>query len=1004
MSDKMTPIPFPKLMEWIMEEKNTKGTVFGIQRPFVADKNQTSKIFGRRLETPFGPAAGPHTQLAQNIVAAYYAGSRFFELKTVQIIDGEDLPVLKPCIAGDDECYNVEWSTELYVPQALDEYVKAWIAIQVISKEFELGAMDGFQFNMSVGYDLDGIKSKKIDTFIISLKDASQTKIFTDCKKWLSEHIGIFTNFTPEDMTAVSPYVCNSVTLSTLHGCPPEKIERIAMYLMKEKKLHTFIKCNPTLLGYEYTRNILDDLGYGYVSFDDRHFKNDLQYGDAIPMIKRLKAAAKEANLEFGVKITNTFPVEIREKELPGVEMYMSGKALYPLSMSVAAKLSADLGGDIRISYSGGADYFNIEKIVDAGIWPVTLATTVLKTGGYQRFLQIAQLFAHKPTRKFEGVNVAFAAEIVDQIKLDQHYMKAIKPLSSRKINKKVPLIECFIAPCQEGCPIGQDVPAYLRLVEEGRMKEALDIILEKNPLPFITGTICPHNCMSKCIRNFYDSPVAIRRAKLTAAKSGYSAYMADVKKPLITSDKCAAVVGGGPAGLAAAYFLAKGGMQVTIYEKQTKLGGVVRYAIPAFRIPEEAIDRDISLVTAMGVQNVTGCEIHSIDELKKKHDYVVLAVGASIPGILRLEKGEAMNALDFLEAYNRGHGCVDVGRRIAVVGGGNTAMDTARAAKRTRGVEKVTIVYRRTNKYMPAAEEELLMALEDGVEFKELLSPVSFQNNQLICREMALGERDASGRRGVVETDNMTVIDADTVISAVGEQVPGSFYRANDLETSLQGRLIINSDTLETSRSGVFAVGDGLYGPASVVEAIRDARKAAESILSKTLADNHEIQVDPELIYSRKGVLADEGDMPSENCRCLNCNNICENCVEVCPNRANISIVVPVLSKNQIIHVDSMCNECGNCMTFCPYDSAPYLDKLTLFATEADMINSQNKGFTVCDRETGFCRVRLGNQIVDYQSCNSKYNDSFEQRQEEIPDNVRQLIKAVIEEYAYLL
>src|ERR1035437_1441338 len=155
MSDKMAPIPFPKLMEWIMEEKNTKGTVFGIQRPFVADKDHAREFFGGRLETPFGPAAGPHTQLAQNIIAAYYAGSRFFELKTIQIIDGEDLPVSKPCIAGDDECYNVEWSTELYVPQAFDEYVKAWIAIQVISKEFDLGAMDGFQFNMSVGYDLD---------------------------------------------------------------------------------------------------------------------------------------------------------------------------------------------------------------------------------------------------------------------------------------------------------------------------------------------------------------------------------------------------------------------------------------------------------------------------------------------------------------------------------------------------------------------------------------------------------------------------------------------------------------------------------------------------------------------------------------------------------------------------------------------------------------------------------------------------------------------------------
>ncbi|MCA5010613.1 putative selenate reductase subunit YgfK, partial [Clostridioides difficile] len=137
-------------------------TVFGVYRPYKADEKNNRKIFGRNLETPMGPAAGPHTQLTQNIVASYYAGSRFFELKTVQILDGEDLPVSKPCIKADDECYNCEWSTELYVPQAQDEYIKAWILLHIIAKEYGLGAMDGFQFNMSVGYDLEGIKSPKV--------------------------------------------------------------------------------------------------------------------------------------------------------------------------------------------------------------------------------------------------------------------------------------------------------------------------------------------------------------------------------------------------------------------------------------------------------------------------------------------------------------------------------------------------------------------------------------------------------------------------------------------------------------------------------------------------------------------------------------------------------------------------------------------------------------------------------------------------------------------------
>lgn len=160
MGDKMIPIPFWKLMNMILNEKK-KGSVFGVRTPFIAKQNQTLPLFSEKMETPFGPAAGPHTQLAQNIVAAYYAGARFFELKTVQKIDGEDLPVSKPCILADDEGYNVEWSTELTVSQAFEEYVKAWFAIKLIAKEYGIGQMDGFIFNMSVGYDLEGIQTKK---------------------------------------------------------------------------------------------------------------------------------------------------------------------------------------------------------------------------------------------------------------------------------------------------------------------------------------------------------------------------------------------------------------------------------------------------------------------------------------------------------------------------------------------------------------------------------------------------------------------------------------------------------------------------------------------------------------------------------------------------------------------------------------------------------------------------------------------------------------------------
>ena len=994
MSDRMTPIPFGNLMNWILKE-HKKGAIFGVRRPFVADPSHTYEIFGRKLETPFGPAAGPHTQLAQNIVASYVAGSRFFELKTVQKLDGEDLPVNKPCIKADDECYNCEWSTELYVPQAFDEYVKAWFACQVVAKEYGLGAMDGFQFNMSVGYDLEGIKLEKIDKFIEGMKDASETPVFKECRQWLLDNADLFEKVTKEDIEGISPEVCNCATLSTLHGCPPQEIERIARYLIEEKKVHTFIKCNPTLLGYEYARDMMDSMGYDYVAFGDFHFKDDLQYSDAVPMLERLQALAGEKGLEFGVKITNTFPVDVKAGELPSEEMYMSGKSLYPLSMSVAMKLARDFGGKLRISYSGGADYFNIKDIVDAGIWPVTMATTMLKPGGYQRLEQIGQIFAKDEAKAFEGVNAERVAQLVEAAKTDKHHVKAVKPLPSRKIKRPVPLTDCFVAPCEEGCPIHQDITTYLKLMGAGKAEEALEVILLKNPLPFITGTICAHNCMSKCTRNFYETPVNIRRTKLEAAEGGFETVMAKLKKPEITSGKTAAVVGGGPAGMAAAYFLARGGVKTTLFEKEEKLGGVVRNVIPGFRISDEAIDNDAKLIEAMGVEIVTGREIGSVDEVKKDYDYVVLALGASTPGVLRLEKGQAMNALEFLAQFKATDGNLDLGENVVVIGGGNTAMDTARAAKRNKGVKKVSLVYRRTKRYMPADAEELEMAIEDGVEFAELLSPVKLENGVLYCKKMVLGDYDASGRRGVVETDEVVEVPADTVIAAVGEKVPGAFYEANGIALDNRGRVQADQETLETSVAGVYAAGDGLYGPATVVEGIRDGMKAAEAILGRAVAEDLFSLSDEEKIYGRKGNLMEEDGKDVDSKRCLSCNSYCENCVEVCPNRANITLTVPGMERHQIIHVDYMCNECGNCKSFCPWDSAPYLDKFTLFANEKDMEDSKNQGFVVLDRETGACKVRLQGKVTDYVAGTAS---------DVVPEGIAKIIGTVIRDYAYML
>ncbi|GAA4295763.1 putative selenate reductase subunit YgfK [Anaerocolumna aminovalerica] len=994
MSDRMTPIPFDRLMNWILEEKKNRNTVFGVRKAYVAKEGRNLDLFDEKLETPFGPAAGPHTQLAQNLVASYYAGSRFFELKTVQVLDGEDLPVAKPCITAEDECYNCEWSTELRVPEAFDEYVKAWFAIKVIAKEFKLGSPDGFMFNMSVGYDLEGIKTKKIDDFIEGLKEAKDTSIFKECKEYLLNNINLFKNITEEDVNAITSNICTSITLSTLHGCPPQEIERIASYLINEKHVNTFIKCNPTLLGYEFARKTLDDMGYDYIAFGDFHFKDDLQYEDAIPMLKRLMALADEKGLSFGVKITNTFPVDVKAGELPSEEMYMSGRSLYPLSIALAAKLSKEFDGKLRISYSGGADVHNIDKIYESGIWPITIATTVLKPGGYERMVQIAKIFDKEEYKPFSGINPEAVEKLQKDSITDPNHTKAIKPLPSRKMERQVPLLDCFEAPCKQGCPIHQDITSYLKLAGEGKYLEALKVIVEKNPLPFITGTICAHNCMSKCTRNFYEESVQIRSVKLEAAQGGFEDLMKELKAPAVTYEGKTAVIGGGPAGLATAFFLARSGMKVTIFEKRETLGGVIRHIIPGFRIPDEAIQNDIELAKIMGVEIKVNSEVTSIDEIKNMgYDNIVLAIGASKPGVLKLEEGEAMNALAFLEDFKKSDGNVDLGKNVVVIGGGNTAMDTARAAKRTEGVEKVSLVYRRTKRYMPADEEELILTLEDGVEFRELLAPYRHEDGMLLCHKMILGDPDASGRRKPVETDEIVKVPADTVIAAVGEKADINFYKQNNITINEKGYPVVDPVTAETNVKGVFVAGDGLYGPATVVEAIRDARKAAEGILGKEVAKDIEADLDIEALYAKRGIIKKADEEGKDSGRCLGCSSVCENCVEVCPNRANISIRVPGMALAQILHVDKMCNECGNCETFCPYDSAPYKEKFTLFNNTADFEDSTNEGFVLVDKDSLTFQVRLGGKVTTVKGL----------KDTGLYDGIEQFIAAVYNDYSYL-
>jgi len=997
----MRPVPFKQLLYWITGEYRKQQTIFGIPESqfFKKKKLKNIQIFGESCDTPIGPAAGPHTQLTQNIISAYLVGARFFELKTVQKLD--NLQFDKPCIDARDEAYNTEWSTELSLEQAYNEYVKAWILLHFIETVLDMPVTTrpSFIFNMSVGYDLDGIKIPRMDSFINGLIDASEQPVF---KRYLEE-LDFFiqkTNFQNINnlkgeieslkniSRTISPFIAHSVTLSTMHGCPPQEIEAICRYLLTEKRLNTYVKLNPTLLGFKKVREILDKLGFDYIILKESTFTNDLQWNDAIGMLRRLSKIAIESGRYFGVKLSNTLGAVNNLGVLPGEEMYLSGRILFPITITLASRLSNKFEGNLPISYSGGVSQLNILQIFETGIKPITMTTDLLKPGGYLRMTEMARklepIIGEKGQLKV--IDVKKIEALAREALQENYYRKDWRGTKKVFIDRELPLIDCYIAPCVMSCPVSQDIPEYIRLAGNGQYDKALRIIYSKNPLPNITGYICDHQCMYNCTRLDYEGAVSIREVKRITAEQGEISYNIKnyiTNKQFNRLDARVAVIGAGPAGLSVAYFLAKVGFKVTIFEKQDSPGGVVGHILPNFRIPVSAIEKDVAIIKTLGVDFQFGVsEEFSINDLNKDgYKYIFIGIGAEVSRELQLTgyNNHIYKALDFLRSFNKNVEALNLGRRVAIIGGGNTAVDSARTALKVDGVEKVFIIYRRTEEEMPADREEYLQALKEGVIFRWLLLPESFSRKSILrCRRMTLGEPDESGRRHPVPTEKTEEIAIDSVISAIGEIPNTKFLTAQGIKLENGNKPYADPETLETNLKNVFIGGDVLRGPSTVVESIADARKAAEAIIKKELPEwkgldedfepgFNKIQQIPE-IYRKKGrlipvVISEDDKLVAENeaGRCLECNVICNKCVDVCPNRANVAIEMDekegFQDAYQILHLNGLCNECGNCATFCPYNGKPYKDKLTLFATIEDFKNSTNNGFIV----TG----SLGSQLI---------------------------------------
>jgi len=523
-------------------------------------------------------------------------------------------------------------------------------------------------------------------------------------------------------------------------------------------------------------------------------------------------------------------------------------------------------------------------------------------------------------------------------------------------------------APCAVACPANICVFGYVGLARAGRYREALDLIRESVPLPRALGRVCHHPCEEECVRRDYDAPVAINDVKRFVAEretaEEYAAWIRSLEETIEANGRRVAVVGAGPAGLTAAFDLTLAGYAVDLFDREQVAGGMLGLCLPSYRMPRDLLGAEVNGLLDLGIRfrpgNALGREI-TVRGLLEKDGYeaVCLAVGAwrgLRMGVEGEDAGGVEDALAFLRSVNI-EGRTAIGKRVMVVGGGDAAIDACRTAVRL-GAESVELVYRRSAEEMPADEDELGEALEEGVKLTYLTVPARFvvENGRVtgaVCVKNALGEPDSSGRRRPVPIPGSDyTVPVDSVILAIGQQVePGILDGDVALDRGRKGEVLIDEATGRTSHARVFAAGDLVTGPATVIEAIARGKKAANGI-DRLLRGDAEVarlalrtpaDLDPSARYHPGGVAPrerarpsrrpgadrtghfeevsgglDESEVRHEAERCLSCGQCarCNNCIDNfgCP---------AIYVKDGRIYIDEvLCVGCGICAQLCPNDA----------------------------------------------------------------------------------
>jgi len=481
------------------------------------------------------------------------------------------------------------------------------------------------------------------------------------------------------------------------------------------------------------------------------------------------------------------------------------------------------------------------------------------------------------------------------------------------------PYYESKTSPCITGCTAGENIQGYIALAQKRKYEEAVRLIWEKNPFPAVCGRVCYHPCMEKCARKDYDEALFIPAVERFLGDYAIEKGITEErKKP--TEKHRIAVVGGGPSGLTCAYFLAKKGYGVTVFEKRNMLGGVLRYGIPKYRLPKEVLDAEIDRILSLGIEAKTNTLVGkdvSVDALSE-YSAFFLGVGLQKSRSLGIDGEDAegvMPGLEFLAAVNEGRK-VRLGGRVAVIGGGNTAMDVARSALRM-GAE-VTVIYRRTEKEMPAIVDEVREAKEEGVKFRFLATPVEVlteggRMRGIKCQEMELGEPDESGRRRPVPKEGaFFTFEADNMLVAAGE-VPDTEVFSPLVE--IKNGLVVADEYGRTSNEKVFAGGDIVTGAATVVDAVARGRSAAELIHAELSGGEFEPATHKKVV-----AIADLNTAYFHHQSRTRMRHIDKSELEGSFDEVNLGFTHEELSKElERCFSCGVCNGCDNCWVFCP-------------------------------------------------------------------------------------